>query len=65
MHCNEGEWKTFPKIFLKLVRMNEEQSKVENFSMALSEHQIESILSNFVNAWETQRYNDGHDLIGG
>lgn len=40
--------------------MDEEKAKIENFSMALSEHQIEPILSNFVNAWETQRYLDGH-----
>ena len=45
--------------------MNEVQSKNKNFSEAFSENEVQPLLSNFVNAWETQRYSDGHEVIGG
>jgi hypothetical protein len=40
--------------------VNEEKAKIENFPTALNNHQISPILANFINAWETQRYSDGH-----
>ena len=45
--------------------MNENKSKDENFTIALNEHQINPLLSNFVNSWEVQRYTDGHCLLTG
>ena len=40
--------------------MVNDDAKNENFSIALTNHIVSPILANFINAWEVQRYTDGH-----
>jgi hypothetical protein len=43
--------------------VNEIESKKQNFEIAKSEHEFKPMLENLINAWETQRYTDGHFLL--